>query len=64
MYLVSRGAAKLLPQKEFNGTTLAQMLNSLFISNSVVRSMVKAAHDAAHVDATLRVANTCAELVN
>jgi UDP-N-acetylglucosamine--N-acetylmuramyl-(pentapeptide) pyrophosphoryl-undecaprenol N-acetylglucosamine transferase len=64
MYLVSRGAAKLLPQKEFNGTTLAQMLNSLFISDSVVRSMVKAAHDAAHVDATLRVANTCAELVN
>jgi UDP-N-acetylglucosamine--N-acetylmuramyl-(pentapeptide) pyrophosphoryl-undecaprenol N-acetylglucosamine transferase len=64
MYLVSRGAAKLLPQKEFNGTTLAQMLNSLFISDSVVQSMVKASHDAAHADATKRVANICAGLVH
>jgi UDP-N-acetylglucosamine--N-acetylmuramyl-(pentapeptide) pyrophosphoryl-undecaprenol N-acetylglucosamine transferase len=64
MYLVSRGAAKLLSQKEFNGTTLAQMLNSLFISDSVVQSMVKSAHDAAHADATNRVADTCAELVH
>jgi UDP-N-acetylglucosamine--N-acetylmuramyl-(pentapeptide) pyrophosphoryl-undecaprenol N-acetylglucosamine transferase len=64
MYLVSRGAAKLLPQQEFNGTTLAQMLNSLFVSDSVVQSMVKAAHDAAHADATNRVADTCAELVH
>jgi UDP-N-acetylglucosamine--N-acetylmuramyl-(pentapeptide) pyrophosphoryl-undecaprenol N-acetylglucosamine transferase len=64
MYLVSRGAAKLLPQKEFNGTSLAQMLNSLFVSDSVVQSMVKAAHDAAHADATHRVADTCAGFVH
>lgn len=64
MYLVTRGAAKLLPQKEFNGTTLAQMLNSLFISDSVVQSMVKAANDAAHADATVRVADTCVGLVH
>jgi UDP-N-acetylglucosamine--N-acetylmuramyl-(pentapeptide) pyrophosphoryl-undecaprenol N-acetylglucosamine transferase len=63
MYLVSRGAAKLLPQKEFNGTTLAQMLNSLFISDNVVQSMAKAAHDAAHADATTRVAKICRELL-
>lgn len=63
MYLVSRGAAKLLPQKEFNGTTLAQMLNSLFISDKVVQSMSKAAHDAAHADATIRVAQTCVGVV-
>jgi len=63
MYLVSCGAAKLLPQKEFNGTTLAQMLNSLFVSDSVVQSMVKAAHNAAHADATIRVAGTCVRLV-
>ncbi len=63
MYLVSCGAAKLIPQKEFNGTTLAQMLNSLFVSDSVVQSMVKAAHNAAHADATLRVADTCVGLV-
>jgi len=61
MYLVSRGAAKLIKQNEFNGTTLAQMLNSLFISDSVVQSMSKAAHDAAHADATIKVANTCQE---
>ncbi|NQY62464.1 MAG: undecaprenyldiphospho-muramoylpentapeptide beta-N-acetylglucosaminyltransferase [Alteromonadaceae bacterium] len=59
MYLVSKGAARLLPQKEFNGTTLAQMLNSLFISDTVVQSMSKAAHDAAHADATIRVAKVC-----
>ena len=63
MYLVSRGAAKLIPQKEFNGTTLAQMLNSLFISDKVVQSMAKAAHDAAHADATSRVAKICQELL-
>jgi len=63
MYLVSRGAAKLLPQKDFNGTTLAQLLNSLFISDSVVHSMSKAALDAAHADATALVASACEELL-
>lgn len=63
MYLVSRGAAKLIKQKDFNGTTLAQMLNSLFVSDSVLRSMSKAASDAAHADATTRVAQVCQELV-
>lgn len=63
MYLVAKNAAKLIPQKEFNGTSLAQMLNSLFISDSVVQSMAKAAHDAAHADATLTVADTCKRLM-
>jgi UDP-N-acetylglucosamine--N-acetylmuramyl-(pentapeptide) pyrophosphoryl-undecaprenol N-acetylglucosamine transferase len=63
MYLVERNAAKLIVQKEFNGTSLAQMLNSLFVSDSVVRSMSKAAQDAAHADATIRVAQTCVELI-
>ncbi|SES99806.1 undecaprenyldiphospho-muramoylpentapeptide beta-N-acetylglucosaminyltransferase [Thalassotalea agarivorans] len=62
MYLVERGAAKLLPQKELNGTTLAQMLNSLFVSDTVVQKMSKAAHDAAHADATKKVAQRCMEL--
>ncbi len=55
MYLVSRGAAKLIAQKDFTGTSLAQMLNSLFISDTVLQKMSKAAHDAAHADATLQV---------
>lgn len=63
MYLVSRGAAKLIVQKDFNGTTLAQTLNSLFISDAVLRSMSKAAIDAAHSDATLNVAQACKKLV-
>ncbi len=63
MYLVDRNAAKLIAQTEFNGTSLAQMLNSIFVSDSVVKSMSKAAHDAAHADATIRVAQTCVELV-
>ncbi|MCJ8319654.1 MAG: undecaprenyldiphospho-muramoylpentapeptide beta-N-acetylglucosaminyltransferase [Colwellia sp.] len=59
MYLVSCGAAKLIPQSEFNGTTLAQMLNSLFVSDKVIQSMSKAAQDAAHADATMKVAKVC-----
>jgi len=64
MYLVERNAAKLIAQKEFNGTSLGQTLNSLFISDKVVQSMSKAAQDAAHADATIHVAKTCMELVN
>lgn len=62
-YLVDKKAAKLIPQSEFNGTSLAQMLNSFFVSDKVVQSMAKAAHDAAHADATIRVAQTCEGLV-
>lgn len=62
MYLVECGAAKLIAQKEFNGTTLGQMLNSLFISDKVVQQMSKAAHNAAHADATSHVAQTCIEV--
>ena len=63
MYLVGRGAAKLIAQRDFNGTTLAQMLNSMFSSDTVVRNMSKAALDAAHADATVKVANACKGLV-
>ena len=38
------------------------MLNSLFISDKVVQQMSKAAHNAAHADATKRVANACIEV--
>ncbi|WP_085298364.1 undecaprenyldiphospho-muramoylpentapeptide beta-N-acetylglucosaminyltransferase [Cognaticolwellia mytili] len=62
MYLVECGAAKLIAQKEFNGTTLGQMLNSLFISDKVVQQMSKAAHNAAHAEATNHVAQACIEV--
>jgi len=64
LYLVSRGAAKLIAQHEFNGTSLAQMLNSLFISDVVLQKMAKAAHDAAHADATLQVVKAIQALTN
>ena len=64
MYLVERGAAKLIPQSDFNGTRLAQMLNTLFISDTVVQKMAKEAHDAAHADATTNVADICIELAS
>ena len=62
-YLVGKGAAKLIAQKDFTGTTLAQTLNSLFISDSVLQSMSRAAHNAAHVNATKAVAEVCKELL-
>ena len=52
-----------IAQKDFNGTTMAQMLNSLFISDAVLRSMSKAAIDAAHAEATADVAQACKRLV-
>jgi UDP-N-acetylglucosamine--N-acetylmuramyl-(pentapeptide) pyrophosphoryl-undecaprenol N-acetylglucosamine transferase len=61
MYLVNKNAAKLITQQELNGTSLAQMLNSLFISDTVVQSMAKAAHNAAHANATVDVAQICIE---
>ncbi len=63
MYLVARDAAKLIAQKDFSGTSLAQMLNSLFISDSVLQKMSKAAHDAAHSDATMQLVKTIQALL-
>ncbi len=63
MYLVERNAAKIIAQSEFNGTSLAQMLNSMFSSQKTIQAMAKAAFAAAHVDATDKVAQTCKKLV-
>lgn len=63
MYLVDRGAAKLIKQHEFNGTSLAQMLNSLLSSQINLNAMANAAQQAAHKDATERVAQICQEYV-
>ena len=63
MYLVTRGAAKLFPQNEFNATGLAQMLADLFAADHLVQTMAKAALAAAHADATVRVSSICKELL-
>ena len=38
------------------------MLNSLFISDKVVQQMSKAAHNAAHADATNLVSSACIDV--
>jgi len=63
MYLVARGAAKLLPQKEFNATSLAEMLSGLFTADQEIKAMAKAAIAAAHSDATDTVSSICQELL-
>ena len=63
MYLVERGAAKLIKQNEFNGTSLAQMLNSILSSQINLNAMAAAAQQAAHQEATERVAQICQEYV-
>ncbi|WP_281560803.1 undecaprenyldiphospho-muramoylpentapeptide beta-N-acetylglucosaminyltransferase [Thalassomonas sp. RHCl1] len=63
MYLVAHGAAKLLPQNEFNAAALAQMLSGLFTDEREVEAMAKAAIAAAHNDATDTVGNICQGLL-
>lgn len=59
LYLVKSDAAKLLPQNQFNPTSLVQLLNSLLLSKRTLESMAKAARSAAHGDATLQVSAIC-----
>ena len=62
-YLVDKGAAKLLPQKDLTSMQIAQTLNSIFVSDKALKAMSKAAHDAAYNDATEQVAKACIEQV-
>jgi UDP-N-acetylglucosamine--N-acetylmuramyl-(pentapeptide) pyrophosphoryl-undecaprenol N-acetylglucosamine transferase len=60
LYLVDKGAAILMPQKNFNAMTLVQTLNSLFGCASTLATMAKNAKAAAHPNATIRVS----EIIN
>lgn len=62
-YLVDKGAAKLLPQKDLTSMQIAQTLNSMFASEKVLQAMSKAAYEAAYNDATEQVAKACIEQV-
>lgn len=62
-YLVDRGAARLLPQKELTSMQISQTLNSMFVTPKSIFQMSKAAKDAAYNDATEQVAKTCIEQV-
>ncbi|MDG2392978.1 MAG: undecaprenyldiphospho-muramoylpentapeptide beta-N-acetylglucosaminyltransferase [Thalassotalea sp.] len=62
-FLVSQGAAKLVPQHELSATLLSQKLNMLFSSDSALRTMAKASKTAATPNATQAVADVCKALV-
>ncbi|MGB0937229.1 MAG: undecaprenyldiphospho-muramoylpentapeptide beta-N-acetylglucosaminyltransferase [Colwellia sp.] len=56
-YLVARGAATLLPQKELTQETLTNTLNSLFSEKQILKTMSHCAIDAANLNATEEVAS-------
>jgi UDP-N-acetylglucosamine--N-acetylmuramyl-(pentapeptide) pyrophosphoryl-undecaprenol N-acetylglucosamine transferase len=60
LYLVDKGAAILMHQRDFNAMTLVQTLNSLFGCASTLMTMAKNAKSAAHPDATVKVS----EIIN
>ena len=49
--------------EEINRLLTDQIADSLFVTEKSVQQMAKAAHDAAHADATMRVALTCKAMV-
>lgn len=62
-YLVDKGAAKMILQKDLTSMQIAQMLNSMFVSNKMIKAMSVAAHQAAYNDATEKVAAACLKQV-
>jgi UDP-N-acetylglucosamine--N-acetylmuramyl-(pentapeptide) pyrophosphoryl-undecaprenol N-acetylglucosamine transferase len=62
LYLVERNAAKLLPQKQFNQSSVTALITSLFNEPEILDCMAKAAYDAAKRDARQKVARFCHQL--
>ncbi len=61
-YLVSRGGATLIKQKELSSDVLAKLLNELFSEPQILKNMVEATFAAADADATLKVAQLCQQV--
>jgi UDP-N-acetylglucosamine--N-acetylmuramyl-(pentapeptide) pyrophosphoryl-undecaprenol N-acetylglucosamine transferase len=61
-YLVSRGAAKLLPQAQLSSANLTALLNELFSDDDVLIKMAEAALQAADQQATAKVSAFCQKL--
>lgn len=62
-YLVSRGGAVLIKQKELTSKVLANKLNELFSKPRVLKQMAQSTFAAADADATNKVADICQQLV-
>jgi UDP-N-acetylglucosamine--N-acetylmuramyl-(pentapeptide) pyrophosphoryl-undecaprenol N-acetylglucosamine transferase len=63
-YLVSRGAARLLPQNEFDEHNLTSLITELFDDSKILTIMAAAAFDAADGEATTKVASLCQQLLS
>ncbi len=62
-YLVTKGGAKLLPQKQLSKARLKELLTELFADRQTLIEMANATFAAAEKDATKKVANFCQQLV-
>jgi UDP-N-acetylglucosamine--N-acetylmuramyl-(pentapeptide) pyrophosphoryl-undecaprenol N-acetylglucosamine transferase len=63
-YLVSRGAAKLLPQHEFNEHNLTCLITELLNGDKTLAEMSTAAFNASDDKATAKVASLCQQLLS
>jgi len=61
-YLVSRGGAVLIKQKDLTSDVLAKQLSELFSEPQILKHMVQSAFAAADADATNKVADICQQL--
>ncbi len=63
LYLVKRGAAKLLPQAQLTAESLTGLITELFSDQQILEKMTKAATSAANKNARKKVAQLCQQLV-
>ncbi len=61
-YLVSRGGAMLLKQKDLSSDILAELLNELFSEPKILKNMAQATFAAADAKATTKVAELCQQV--
>jgi len=61
-YLVTRGGAILIKQKELTSDVLAKLLNELFSEPQTLKNMAQASFAAADADATSKVAQLCQQV--
>ena len=62
LYLVERGAAKLLPQPQLNNENISALITEIFDKPDTLSNMAKAALGAANVNARHHVAKLCQQL--
>ncbi len=63
LYLVNRGAAKLLPQNKLNKESITTLITELFDKPETLPKMAKASYGAASSDASKKVAKLCQQLI-